>query len=82
MDNRKMALSDYLSPSNEESISKNIPMKYLDIIKSRYPGVFRYRYRGPSNPNYNRPQSYCLMDQATTFTVYERTNRGYRPGRI
>ena len=75
MDNRKIALADYLSPSNEESISKNIPMKYLDIVKSNFPGVFRYRYRGPSNLTYNRPQSYCLMDQATSFAVYERRNR-------
>ncbi len=75
MDNRKIALNDYLSPSNEVSISKNIPMKYLDMIKLNFPGVFRYRYRGPSNPTYNRPQSYCLMDQATSFAVYERRNR-------
>ena len=70
MDNRKIALSDYLSPSNEVSISKNIPMKYLDIIKSNFPGVFRYRYRGPSNPNYKRPPSYCLMKEAITFSLY------------
>ena len=41
-------LESYRSPSFEQSICKGIPMKYLDLVKSNYPGRFRYRYRGQS----------------------------------
>jgi len=56
--------------SNEVSLYKNIPITALKIIKENCRGMFRYRYRGPSNPNYNRPPSYCLMREAITFSLY------------
>ena len=61
---------------NEESIAKGIPIKYLKYFKevsaSRRAKRVRYRYRGISKPNYSRPQSFCHMNYADTFSVYYR----------
>ena len=67
-------LKSYKSPKNEESIAKNIPMHFLDFYYkfARLNGRYRIKYRGPSNPTYDRPQSYCLMNQATSFAIYHR----------
>ena len=54
----------------------NIPIHYRDsyvvddFLKSR---PCRVRYRGKSIPgDYDRDQSYCLKEYATSFTVYDR----------
>ena len=69
----------------ELSIAKNIPMKYLPYFKeitgSGNGMKVRYRFRGNSkllkvNKNhdvwYNRPQSFCHIYGADTFSVYGR----------
>ena len=57
-------------------IAANIPIKYLKYFKevsaSRRAKRVRYRYRGKSKPNYSRPQSFCHMNYADTFSVYYR----------
>ncbi len=57
-------------------ISANIPIKYLSYFKevsaSRRAKKIRYRYRGVSKPGYSRPQSFCHMDYADTFSIYYR----------
>tara|TARA_B100000287_G_scaffold117392_1_gene109321 strand:- start:464 stop:727 length:264 start_codon:yes stop_codon:yes gene_type:complete len=62
--------------SSEVSIAKGIPMKYLKYFKEvsahKNAKKIRYRYRGKSKINYNRDQSYCLMNFADTFAVYYR----------
>ena len=64
------------SHSSEVSIAKGIPMKYLKYFKEvsahKNAKKIRYRYRGKSKINYNRDQSYCLMNFADTFAVYYR----------
>ncbi len=65
-------LWNYRSPHTEVSTSKGIPMKYLDLVKAAYPGKFRYRYRGGSNPLYRRDQYYCLQSMADTFAIYRK----------
>ena len=65
-------LWDYRSPFTEVSISKDIPMKFLPLIKAAYPGAFRYRYRGKSKGWYTRDPSYCLEQMAETFAIYKR----------
>ena len=51
-------------------------MKYLKYFKEvsahKNAKKIRYRYRGKSKINYNRDQSYCLMNFADTFAVYYR----------
>ena len=54
----------------------NIPIQYRDsyvvsdFLNSR---PCRVRYRGKSIPGvYERDQSYCLKEYATSFTVYDR----------
>lgn len=54
----------------------NVPMLYLDLFRSMYPGKYKIRYRGPRNtPSdclrspLNR-QSTCLKENAKTFSAY------------
>ena len=71
-------LITHLTPSsyNGTCIASNIPIKYLKFFKevsaSRRAKKIRYRYRGVSKPGYNRPQSFCHMYGADTFSVYHR----------
>ena len=57
-------------------IAANIPIKYLSYFKevsaSRRAKNVRYRYRGVSKPGYARPQSFCHMHGADTFSLYYR----------
>ena len=62
-------------------IASGIPIKYLNYFKEvsahKNAKKVRYRYRGVSKtmPNgyvYNRPQSFCHMNFADTFSVYYR----------
>jgi hypothetical protein len=62
-------------------IASGIPIKYLKYFKmvsaQKNAKKIRYRYRGISKtmPNgymYNRPQSFCHMNFADTFSVYYR----------
>ena len=61
---------------DEVSIAKNIPMKYLSYFKevsaTGNGKKLRYRYRGVSNRDYTRPQSFCHMNGADTFAIYNR----------
>ena len=71
-------LITHLTPSsyNGTCIASNIPIKYLKYFKevsaSRRAKKIRYRYRGVSKPGYNRPQSFCHIHGADTFSVYNR----------
>ena len=65
------------SPKYQGScIAANIPIKYLSYFKevsaSRRAKKVRYRYRGCSKPGYKRPQSFCHMFGADTFSLYYR----------
>tara|TARA_B110000196_G_scaffold277548_1_gene256152 strand:- start:359 stop:637 length:279 start_codon:yes stop_codon:yes gene_type:complete len=57
-------------------IASGIPIKYLSYFKevsnSRRAKPIRYRYRGVSTSSYSRPQSFCHMNGAQTFSVYHR----------
>ena len=57
-------------------IAANIPIKYLPhfkaISKSKRAKNIRYRYRGKSKSWYKRPQSFCHIHGADTFSVYYR----------
>ena len=71
-------LNKYLTDpwGGEASIAKDIPMKYLSYFKevsaTGNGHKLRYRYRGVSKDNYNRPQSFCHMNGADTFAIYYR----------
>ena len=55
------------------NVYKGIPIKFrdhedvLDAIKDK---KLRVRYRGPSSPDYQRPQSHMIRDHATSFALY------------
>ena len=59
-------LHAYMSPADEQSVWKGVPMKYLPLMKKYFRGEFKYRPRGG---NYNRAFN-CTMADATSFAVY------------
>ena len=63
---------NYISPANEASIAKGIPVSFIELFKKQWPGTYRYRYRGPSTTEYDRNAMYCLAKYATSFAIYER----------
>jgi hypothetical protein len=67
---RDLIEGDFASPVTENSLAKGLPMKYIDDVKQYWPGKFRYKYRGPSTSEYNRPQSHTVKEFATSFAIY------------
>ena len=70
-----MLLENYLSPENETSFFKGIPMFYRNSDEIRnllMTKLFNVKYRGPSNVNYQRPQSHCIKEHATSFAIYKK----------
>jgi|TARA_B100000959_G_scaffold286809_1_gene367401 hypothetical protein len=69
-------LETYKGTFKGSCIASNIPIKYLSYFKevsaSRRAKKVRYRYRGCSKPGYKRPQSFCHMFGADTFSLYYR----------
>jgi len=72
-----MLLDKYLSPDNENSVFKGIPIslrqsdEVRNIMMTR---DFSVKYRGKSKNGYVRNQSYCLKDHAETFAIYPYSN--------
>ena len=69
---------DNLSPNDEESIAKNLPIDMLYDFKIHFKGMFRIRYRGKSDYNrgYFRDPNHCLQKYATSFAIYPRDDEG------
>ena len=74
-------LEKYNGTFDGPCIASNIPIKYLSYFKEvsaqKNAKKVRYRYRGKTKtmPNgyvYNRPQSFCHMKFADTFSIYDR----------
>ena len=65
----------YYARYNEVSLMKKIDIKHLDVIKKLIKQnklQYRIRYRGQSTDTYKRNPSYALMNNATSFAIYER----------
>ena len=60
-------LNAYMSPSDEASLWKGVPMKYLPLMKKHFRGEFKYRPRGG---RYTSHRFNCSMADATSFAVY------------
>jgi hypothetical protein len=74
-------LAKYLSPENESSVFKGIPiaLRHSDEVRNiMMTRDFSVKYRGTSKycgkDSYIRPQSYCLKDHADTFAIYPYSN--------
>ena len=68
-----MQLIDYISPHDEYSLFKGIPMseRHSDTIETLLTtGRYRIRYRGKSTRVYKRHKQHCIKDFATTFAIY------------
>ena len=73
MFNNKVAF--YYTSDDEVALMKKIDIKHLKFVKEiikKFKLQLTIRYRGNSKPNYARPQSFCHMDFADTFAIYER----------
>ena len=84
-----MNLERYISPENESSVFKGIPISMRHTYSIRnlmMTRKFSVRYRGKSKLNYVdgvldspadmyiRPQAYCHKDHAETFAIYPYSN--------
>ena len=77
-------LAKYISPENESSVFKGIPIDLRDSDEVRnlmMTRMFSVKYRGTSkigyvtSPSfYKRPQSYCHKEWADTFAIYPYSN--------
>ena len=77
-------LAKYISPENESSVFKGIPIDLRNSDEVRnlmMTRMFSVKYRGTSkigyvnSPSfYNRPQSYCHKEWADTFAIYPYSN--------
>ena len=61
----------YRSPVHEESYFKGIDIRYLDLFKKEFRGLFIYRPRGGRY----HIQNNCRMRDAKTFAVYHRATQ-------
>ena len=68
-------LKDYRSPSDEASLWKGVPMKYLPLMKKHFRGQFKYRPRGGT---YRNTRHSCTMADATSFAVYSLMSETHR----
>lgn len=54
----------------------NIPIQYLNDFRTRFPGKYKIRYRGPRNTYADQfrfgtsRQTTCLKQNAKTFSAY------------
>ena len=65
----------YYTKDNEVAIMKKIDIKHLQFVKNlikKFKLKLRIRYRGQSTDTYKRNPSYVLMNNATSFAIYER----------
>jgi hypothetical protein len=75
---KNFTLMNYVSPEEEYSIFKGVPMSELnnlEVQKFLSKHQYRIRYRGPRRKNENGTvswigQSVCLKADATTFAIY------------
>ena len=68
-------LNDYMSHSDEASLWKGVPMKYLPLMKKHFRGEFKYRPRGGT---YRNTRHSCTMADATSFAVYSLMSETHR----
>ena len=68
-----LQLKQYKSPESETSLYKGIPIQYLPEVKSLFNSLgisVRYLFRGRRS---RKNKSYCLLSDAQTFAVYQRS---------
>tara|TARA_Y100000389_G_scaffold162009_1_gene164637 strand:+ start:1121 stop:1441 length:321 start_codon:yes stop_codon:yes gene_type:complete len=72
----KNVIKNHLSPSNEYSIAKGLPIDMLYDFKIHFKGKFRIRYRGGSDyrERYFRDPNHCIQRYAKSFAIYPTKN--------
>jgi len=61
-----------ISPMNEASFAKGLPINMLHDFKIHFKGQFTIRYRGKTDytKRYFRSPHHCLQKYATSFAIY------------
>ena len=61
-----------ISPMNEASFAKGLPIDMLHDFKIHFKGQFTIRYRGKTDytKRYFRSPHHCLQKYATSFAIY------------
>ena len=67
---KELITNKFVSPDEEASFAKGIPMKHLESVKSAFPGKWIYKYRGPSTATFKRSPYNTIMEHATSFAIY------------
>jgi hypothetical protein len=62
----------HMSPRDEGSLAKGLPIDYLHDFKTHFKGQFRIRYRGGSDymERYIRSPYHCIQRYAKSFAIY------------
>lgn len=62
----------HMSPRDEGSLAKGLPIDYLHDFKTHFKGKFRIRYRGGSDymERYIRSPYHCIQRYAKSFAIY------------
>jgi len=71
-------MDKYLSPDDEASIFKGIPMamrESIDVRNIMMTGKFTVKYRGGSTPTYKRSPYNTVREHATSFAIYAKSPR-------
>lgn len=67
-----ISFDNFKNPTGRATFS-NIPITWLDTFRSKYPGQFKIRYRGPrAGDGRGRltRQAGCLKNRAVAFSAY------------
>ena len=69
-----------ISPMNESSFAKGLPIDMLHDFKIHFKGQFRIRYRGKTDyrKRYFRSPHDCLQKYATSFAIYPINEESYK----
>jgi hypothetical protein len=64
---------DNFKNTQHRAVFSNIPIIWLDTFRTKYPGVFKIRYRGPRAGDARgrlTRQAGCLKSRAVAFSAY------------
>ena len=67
-----ISFDNFRKPTGRATFS-NIPIIWLDTFRSKYPGQFKIRYRGPragDGRGHATRQAGCLKSRAVAFSAY------------
>lgn len=65
--------TQYYRNKSGAAVYHRVPIQFLEMFRSEFPGKYRIRYRGPRKGDNRSPQtrqSTCLKNRAVCFSAY------------